>query len=80
MWGDFLTAGKLSANLLELKISRAAFDGINRRYFGASAPGTVLHEILKPAVAVVDAVAGTHLAECGGCASRELWLNAANAP
>ena len=75
MWGDFLAAGTLSANMITLEINRAAFDTITRRYFGPGAPGTVLHEILKPAVAVIDSVAGTHLAECGGCASRELWLN-----
>lgn len=75
MWSDFLTAGKLSGDKQTIEIAREDFDAINDRHFGPHAIGTVIHEVLKPAVKVVDRIAGTDLASCGGCAKRQLLIN-----
>jgi len=72
MWDAFFRLGQKDGEFLE--ISRVHFDRIMGRFFG-NAPGTVLHKILKPVIAVVDSVAGTDLQNCGDCAERELRLN-----
>ncbi len=75
MLGEFLDAGRLCG--INLEIPRAAFDAINAKHFGPNAPGTVLHDALKPVVKAIRAVTGKDLSECGGCAKRQLALNSA---
>lgn len=72
MWDDFLRAGSLQG--CELEISRENFEAVQGKYLKPGL-GTALHAVLAPVVAVLDAVAGTGLADCGGCAERELKLN-----
>jgi hypothetical protein len=58
-------------------ISRERFDELNAHYFKGVKLGTLLHQVLRPAVAVIDSMLPTNLSECGGCAGRELKMNAA---
>lgn len=74
MMNDFLKASKVEGEYLLLP--RHAFEKINTKYFGTGA-GTVLHNILKPIVALPDVLFGTRLGSCGGCAERELKMNSA---
>jgi hypothetical protein len=76
MWDDFLEAGRLDDTKQYLELERGRFDAINRKYFDGGL-GTLLHEVLGPAVALLDSVLGTQLADCGGCGERELKMNAA---
>jgi len=76
MWDDFVQAGALDGSRQYLDIERGRFDAINRKYFDGGL-GTLLHEVLTPAVALVHAILGTNLGECGGCAERELKINSA---
>lgn len=73
MFGELLSAGRLTPDMRSLEISREDFDQITSRY--STGLGTALHTILKPVVAVADRVLKTNLTECGGCAMRELKLN-----
>jgi hypothetical protein len=75
MWQDFLAVGKLAGDQLE--ISREDFDRLQEKWFPGLALGTVVHEALKPVVKIVDAVLGTDLKNCGGCAERQMKMNAA---
>lgn len=73
MWDAFFRLGQKDGEYLE--INRVNFDRIMASFF-PNAPGSILHKILKPVIVVVDSVAGTNLQDCGGCAERELKLNA----
>jgi hypothetical protein len=42
--------------------------------------GDLVHAGLKPIVTVIDAVAGTNLKGCGGCAARREKLNEIKIP
>lgn len=38
--------------------------------------GEMVHRVAAPVARAIDAVAGTHLADCGGCEERRRALNA----
>lgn len=77
MVSDFLRLGSVIDGS-RLDISRADFDAIMAKHCPGGL-GNVIHEVLKPAVVVVDRVAGTDMANCGGCAERQLRMNAIRA-
>jgi hypothetical protein len=74
LWDDLWAAGRLEGGMLE--IEREAFEAVNRKHFGSLALGTVIHEVLRPVVATIRVATGINLGNCGGCAERELGLNA----
>lgn len=74
MWSDFMAVGRIAGTFLE--ISRADFDALQVKWFPGLALGTAIHDALKPIVRAVDRMAGTNLANCGGCAERQMRLNA----
>lgn len=78
MFDAFLSQSKIHPDKQALDISRADFDAIMAKHCPGGL-GNVIHEVLKPVVKVVDKVAGTDLANCGGCAERQLRMNAATA-
>jgi hypothetical protein len=73
MWHDFMHAGVCHGT--EVEISREEFDRIQANWFPGGL-GNWVHQVLKPAVVVVDAVLGTEMKDCGGCAGRQVRLNA----
>jgi hypothetical protein len=75
LWDDLISKGQIDLLTMTLDISKEAFDGVNRKHFGAVAIGTVVKEVIRPAVKIIDRLTGTNLSECAGCAMRELKLN-----
>jgi hypothetical protein len=71
----FIDAGELQGD--KVAIERSRFEELNGHYFKGLQLGTKLHAVLKPVVRAVDAVVGSSLRNCAGCAGRELKLNAA---
>lgn len=74
LWQDLLAQGKLSGDGRHLEMDRPAFDAVMEKYF-RDGIGSAIHEVLAPAVKVADTLLGTDLANCGGCAERELKWN-----
>jgi len=72
----FIDAGELQGD--KVAIERSRFEELNGHYFKGLQLGTKLHAVLKPVVRALDAVVGTSLGNCVGCARRELKLNAAS--
>ncbi|HWX18767.1 MAG TPA: hypothetical protein VN578_02565 [Candidatus Binatia bacterium] len=75
MFQAFLACSELRGDRLALR--RDDFDRLQKEHLGGLLLGTAIHKAIAPAVAALDGVAGTNLADCGGCSERELKLNAA---
>lgn len=75
LWDDFLNAGTLDDTREFLSVTRGSFEGINKKHFGRDGAGTLFHKVIAPGVEIIDALFGTKLADCCGCAERELKLN-----
>jgi hypothetical protein len=80
MFQAFRMAGVLSDDRQTIEITREAFDELNAHYFKGAKLGTRLHELLRPIATIADALLGTELADCDGCAEREMKLNSAVEP
>lgn len=72
LWHAIWMVGKIDGT--DCVLSREAFERVNKEVFGTGI-GTMLHDVLRPVVSAVDAIAGTKLKSCDGCAARELKLN-----
>lgn len=74
LWAALQKGGKIKGIYLE--ISREEFVKAQEAYLPRGIKwGTVIHEVLKPATALIDKIVGTKITNCGGCAGRELKLN-----
>lgn len=54
-------------------VTEEEFAAMERRSMGL---GDLVAAVAKPIARAIDAVAGTDLEHCQGCAKRQAWLNA----
>jgi hypothetical protein len=74
-WHKALAVGKLNGGMLQIDDTKFAQIEAECGQPGIRGLGDVVALVARPVARAIDAVAGTKLAGCGGCKSRQAKLN-----
>lgn len=75
MKDDFLASGEIDG--IHLTMERTEFDRLQEKWFPGVKLGTMIHNAIVETIGVFSSDAASKAEDCGGCAGRELKINAA---